>query len=280
MGTYGEKFRIVRSMLVAGGVGILASSPAMAADLGGTYKPAAEPKPARRCELSANVALTTDYVFRGISQTDESPAIQGGFDVACGPFYAGVWASNLDFGGDTTLGGEMVDVANIEIDWYGGITHTVPIFGRDVEFDLGVIYYTYPNAFDSISAVNGVLGELDYWELKFGWSYTILRDLGVSTTIYYSPEYTGEIGDNVVIESSLEKPLGRGFSLSGTFGSQYGDDDKGGSDYYYWNVGLSKEFHEKFTLDVRYWDSELDGCSGATIFQCDERVVGTLSASF
>jgi uncharacterized protein (TIGR02001 family) len=280
MGTYGAESRIVRSILVAGGLGILASGSAMAADLG-TYKPAAEPAPpSRRCELSANVALTTDYVFRGVSQTDENAAIQGGFDVACGRFYAGVWASNLDFGGETTLNNEVVDVANIEIDYYLGITHTIPMFGSDVEFDLGAIYYTYPNAFDSISLVNGPLGELDYWEVKFGLSTTVLRDVGLSTTVYYSPEYTGEIGDNVVWETSLEKPLGAGFSLSGTFGAQWGDENAGGSDYNYWNAGLSKEFHEKFTLDVRYWDTDISGCGSATIFQCDERIVGTLSASF
>lgn len=246
-----------------------------------TYKPAAEPVPKRRCELSANVALTTDYVFRGYSQSDESPAIQGGFDAECGRFYAGVWGSSLDFGGITALSGETVDVADIELDFYLGLKHTL---GR-VEFDLGAIYYHYPNAFDSIALVNGAvtpLGELDYWELKFGWAYTILRDLAVSTTIFYSPEYTGEIGDNVVLETTLEKPLGHGFALSGTLGSQWGDDSAGGNDYTYWNVGLSKSFREKFTLDVRYWDTDNNdaACESATVFQCDARVVGTLTASF
>ncbi len=77
-----------------------------------------------------------EYVFRGISQTDEGPAIQGGFDATCGIFYAGVWASNLDFGGD----GAGNDIANIEIDFYAGIK---PKTGR-ITWDLGVIYYAYP----------------------------------------------------------------------------------------------------------------------------------------
>ena len=67
----------------------------------------------------------------------EGPAIQGGFDATCGIFYAGVWASNLDFGGDASG-----DIANIEIDLYAGIK---PKTGR-ITWDLGVIYYTYPNA--------------------------------------------------------------------------------------------------------------------------------------
>ena len=49
-------------------------------------------------EFSANVALTTDYIFRGFSQTDEGAAIQGGMDMTWNIFYVGVWGSNLDFG--------------------------------------------------------------------------------------------------------------------------------------------------------------------------------------
>lgn len=275
MGHHGVN-RALRGAAVATGLAIFSSGAAMAADLG-TYKPAEEPMPpARKCDFSANAALTTDYVFRGMSQTDEGPAVQGGFDVACGMFYAGVWASSLDFGGDVSLGGEIVDVANVEVDYYGGIT---PKLGQ-FDFDFGVIYYTYPNAFDSVSAVNGPLGELNFWEFKAGAGATVLKDVGLSTTVYYSPDYTGETGDNVVWESSIEKPIAYGFKVSGTFGSQWGDENDGGFDYSYWNAGISKDFLEKFTLDVRYWDSDISGCEFATLFQCDERVVGTLSASF
>ena len=62
---------------------------------------AAAPPPApeaRPCTLSANAALASEYVFRGVSQTSEGLAIQGGFDATCGSFYAGVWASSLDWG--------------------------------------------------------------------------------------------------------------------------------------------------------------------------------------
>src|SRR5262245_33083839 len=97
------------------------------------------PKPQERCKHSANVALTTEYVFRGISQTSEGPAIQGGFDLTCGIFYAGVWASNLDWGG-TALFGQSGNnaVANIEMDWYMGIKN---VTGR-ITWELGEIDYT------------------------------------------------------------------------------------------------------------------------------------------
>src|SRR5262245_38248388 len=89
--------------------------------------------PQERCKLSANIGLATEYVFRGISQTSEGAAVQGGFDATCGMFYAGVWASNLDWGAN-----DGRSVANIEMDWYGGVKFNT---GR-IAWDLGVIYYT------------------------------------------------------------------------------------------------------------------------------------------
>lgn len=65
-------------------------------------------------------------------------------------------------------------------------------------------------------------------------------------------------------------------------GRQDDDDSDGGFDYAYWNVGLNLAFWEKptFSLDIRYWDTDLDGCEDAQLFQCDERVVGTIKAVF
>ncbi|HIL91457.1 MAG TPA: hypothetical protein EYG50_01690, partial [Cycloclasticus sp.] len=82
-------------------------------------------------ELSGNVALTTDYVWRGVSQTDGAPAIQGGFDADLGNgLYAGVWASNVDFGSD----------ASSEVDVYAGWAGQVAGF----DLDVGVLHYAYP----------------------------------------------------------------------------------------------------------------------------------------
>src|SRR5262245_47643526 len=71
--------------------------------------------------LSANIALTSDYIFRGISQTSANPAVQGGFDATWGIFWAGIWASNVDFGG-SGVGPFGHDIANLEIDYYAGIS--------------------------------------------------------------------------------------------------------------------------------------------------------------
>ena len=57
------------------------------------------PKPVTISWLSATTVFTTDYIFRGISNTDKDPAVQPEFDLTYGMFYAGIWGSNTDFGG-------------------------------------------------------------------------------------------------------------------------------------------------------------------------------------
>lgn len=276
-GAINGALRIAAGAFVGAGM----ATTAFAADIN-TYKPAAEPMPAeRKLELSANVAMTSDYVFRGISQTDENPAIQGGFDATYGSFYLGIWGSNLDFGGANPSGDGVTftDIANLEVDVYGGITKS----WNSVEFDFGLIYYIYPNAFDPAA-------ELDYVEFKFGISRPLWHNVTSSFTLYYSPDYTGELGDTLTTESGLEKTFGKGWAISGLLGHTKNFDnntlvgdltDPDNDEYWYWNLGLSKTFYdEKFTADIRYWDTSADGCGALTLFQCDERVVGTLKASF
>jgi uncharacterized protein (TIGR02001 family) len=242
----------------------------------------AKPEP-RRCNLSANVALTTEYVFRGYSQTAEHPAIQGGFDATCGIFYAGLWASNLDWGG---IAGE--DIADIEIDWYLGIK---PVTGK-ITWDLGVIYYTYPDSLDFIPGRDN-----NYVELKVGASTEVWKDGTVGLTVFYSPEYQYEVGSVVTVEGTIAQVLPKFHiftpTISALLGYQHGSNNdyalitgNGDDHYWYWNVGLTLGFHEKYSLDFRYWDTSLESnaggsawCKGA-IFQCDERFVATLKFTF
>jgi len=225
--------------------------------------------------LAANVALTTDYVFRGQSQTDQQPAIQGGFEAYYLPLYAGVWASNVNFGGADSNSDGIADsaVADIELDWYGGIRHAL----GGVEADLGVIYYNYPNAADRVA-------ELDYWELKAGLAGPLIAGLEAGLTVFYAWDYTGQVGENWVFEGTLKKSLARlgPFApvLSGLLARNEGDQSAGGLDYWYWNAGLELGFLERFAFDIRYWDTDIAGCGARRLFQCDERAVATLSAEF
>ena len=80
--------------------------------------------------VSANVAFTSDYVWRGMTQSD-GPAIQGGFDFeAEGGFYAGIWGSNVNFN----------DGAGSELDYYAGYGFSM----GDVGVDIGYIAFDYP----------------------------------------------------------------------------------------------------------------------------------------
>jgi uncharacterized protein (TIGR02001 family) len=85
---------------------------------------------------SFNASATTDYRYRGLSQSRLEPALQGGVDVVAGGLYAGVWASTIrwieDAGGD----------ANVEMDVYGGYRTEV---SYGLALDAGLLHYRYPS---------------------------------------------------------------------------------------------------------------------------------------
>jgi len=108
----------------------LAAAPAMAQD-------ATEPPGA--VTVSGSVALVSDYRFRGVSQTDEEMAVQGGISVGHeSGLYVGTWASNL--AGWGTFGG-----SNMELDLYGG--YAMPLGAATL--DVGVTWYMYPGGADT-----------------------------------------------------------------------------------------------------------------------------------
>lgn len=108
--------------------------------------------------VTYNAALTTDYRYRGLSQSRLRPAIQGGADYSHNPsgLYAGVWASSIKWIDD--LGGD----ANIEIDLYGGKKGTLV---EGLSYDVGGLYYAYPS--------NGLTPNANTFELYGQLSYSI-----------------------------------------------------------------------------------------------------------
>lgn len=90
--------------------------------------------------ISANVSLTSDYRFRGISQNNMKPAVQGGLDYERGALYLGTWASNVSWladGGGGTVSNSM------ELDLYGGWKGKA----GNVPLDIGLLYYYYPGEY-------------------------------------------------------------------------------------------------------------------------------------
>lgn len=230
---------------------------------------AEEPEPAH--SLSANVAITNDYVFRGVTQTQEDPAISGGFDYTYNPFgaYVGVWASNIEF-----AGGAGGDAATIETDFYGGFRGA---FASGVTWDVGGIYYGYPAQNEDAGAV----GDYAYWEAKLALGYTFENAPFTPTltgSLYYSPDYFGEDGDGVYVGGVLSLVLPHDFGLAFAIGHQSVDGDAttgpNGYDYTHFRIGASKTF-KNVTMDLSYHDTDDSAeCGGAL---CDGRVVFTVS---
>lgn len=211
--------------------------------------------------FSGGVALTTDYVFRGISQTNEKPAIQGNIDLNhTSGFYAGIWGSNVDF----KDGGQ----AQAEFDLYAGIGSEAGPWGWDV----GYLYYVYPGA-DSCGSEKC---NYDYWEVYGSLSYGF--DLFTPTLgVYWANDYFGSTGTAWYPYLDVDVPLGEtGLGLGLHLGHQTIDE---ASNYTDWKVGLTYPVLG-VDLELAYTDTNLskNDCGGEDI--CDARAVFTVSKSF
>ncbi len=100
--------------------------------------------------VTGNVGLFSQYVFRGLTQTDKKPALQGGFDYTHpSGFYAGLWGSNVSWISDTaqSLSPNPGSVsASIELDTYLGYRGA---FAGDWSYDVGYLRYNYPGSYPS-----------------------------------------------------------------------------------------------------------------------------------
>ena len=147
-------------------------------------------------ELGGEVSLTSDYRFRGISQTLREMAIQAGVDVG-GPsgLYAGVWGSNLNFGEDLPHGR-----AHAEIDVFGGVQYAL---GSVIELDLGVTYYGYPGTSSDYNysfLEVGLGASRDFSVLSAGVSAACLGELQ-KAVIGHDPAAT------LILEADTDSPL-------------------------------------------------------------------------
>ncbi|MBI1965976.1 MAG: hypothetical protein HYV99_00265 [Betaproteobacteria bacterium] len=114
--------------------GLLAA--ALGSGLAQAQAPAA---PASPHTLTGNVGIFSQYIFRGLAQTDRDPAVQGGFDYShSSGLYAGTWASNISWLQDS---GAYTSGGSAEWDFYGGIKGSI---GKsDFSYDAGLLYYYY-----------------------------------------------------------------------------------------------------------------------------------------
>jgi uncharacterized protein (TIGR02001 family) len=241
----------LRKVLVAGGL-LAVSTGAMA-------------------DISYNAAVTSDYRFRGISQSAQDPALQGGVDwTDKSGFYAGAWGSTIDFGNELPdSSGAMVDPdANIEVDLYGGYKFK----SGPVEYDVGAIYYAYPGSESDT--------DLDFFEIYFGGTYG-----PAFAKLFYTPDVTTNLSEEegFYLSAGANIDVGGGYTLNLGIGYSFGDGVKeaAGETYLDWKIGVTKEFYG-FTFNLAYIGNDISSENEFTTdeFNTEDTVVLTVSKTF
>jgi len=208
---------------------------------------------ASQFDVAFGAAVTTDYLFRGISQTDGGPAVQGYVEFDYDLVYAGVWASNVDFG-----------TPDAEIDLSLGIRPEV----GPAAFDLGYVQYLYA---DGTSP--------SYGELYAMVDYTATDSLTLGAKTYFAPDYAQEGSTGFYGEANIDYALPANFGVSAAVGYQ-SFADSAFPDYWTWNAGVYWTWKDLLTLDLRYSGSDLSDSQCAALMSahaCGSRVMATLS---
>jgi uncharacterized protein (TIGR02001 family) len=215
---------------------------------------------------SASVTLTSDYIFRGVSFTDEKPAIQGSFDYAhASGLYAGTWASNLSIDSET----------NVEIDVYAGFANEFGDTG--IGYDVSALRYIYPGNGGSDSDYTEYFGALSY-------SYFTAM-IGYTSDI---PDGSGNDVDEIYYDLAFdyELPYGVGFTAAvGYTDSERNDftnkttNDNLADGYMDYAITLTKPF-VGFDWSLSYVGTDSDGDDFAGEGLNDDRFVASVSASF
>ncbi len=211
-------------------------------------------------EVTGNVALVTDYFFRGITQTAGAPAIQGGFDYAHeSGAYVGTWASSVtDWASD----------ASLELDIYGGYKFS-PV--KDLSLDVGLLRYAYPNSsYDPALDTTEVYVGATYGMFGFKYSYT--NDFfGTDKSASY-PDLSATIALPMDLSLGLHVGWNMGDGVKLLLGDEYVD----------YKIALSATY-AKFGFELAYVGNDLDEavCPSAGVgTDCDGAVTLKVSRSF
>lgn len=202
---------------------------------------AQQAEPASPHTFTGNVTVASDYRFRGISQTEEKPAIQGGFDYShSSGFYVGNWNSNVS--------GDFIADGSIEMDFYAGYKFE-PV--KDVMADVGILQYYYPGAeiddstdYDTTEIYVGASWK---W-LSAKYSYAVSDDVfGIADadgSWYLDLNGNFEVADKTMLNVHVGRQKFRGPNSDGT---SYTD----------WKIGVTRDFGFA-TLGLAYIDTNAD----------------------
>jgi uncharacterized protein (TIGR02001 family) len=181
-----------------------------------------------------SLALTSDYVFRGITQTDYDPALQAGVTYSWGSgLYVGAWTSNVDF--------QDSNGPDVEFDTYIGWSHDI---NDDWNVDLSAVHYAY-------FGERNDYGSVDYTEVigKTTWKEML------TLTLAYAPDYSNAGYNSFYANLGGSWDIGNDFSL--TAGIGHTDFSEGNDGYTDWSLGVSRPVGP-FTLALNYYDTDID----------------------
>lgn len=251
------------------------ATPALAQD-------AEEPAPA--VTVTGGVTLLSDYRFRGLTQTNKDPAVQGTVNVNhSSGFYIGTFASSIDGGPDGSTPA-LTNYGDVEIDFYGGFTKTL---ASGVGFDVGLLYYYYADAasglnsdfFEPYASVNYTIGPVN---AKVGANYAWGGQKGL--------DFTAGNDDSLYLAGDLTFTLPNSpLSLKAHFGVSNGslglaNPTAADDDYADWS--LTAEFVKApFKAGVSYIDTDITsstiaGANFARSLGRSATVVGYVGVSF
>jgi uncharacterized protein (TIGR02001 family) len=210
--------------------------------------------------ITANVGLVSDYRFRGLTQTMQKPALQGGFDYAHkSGFYLGNWNSNVS--------SAVFPNANLEMDLYGGYK---PTFG-DIAADIGFIYYLYPGS--KATLTNAETGKtatgvkIDNKEIYLGaaWKWLSLKAFWSIDDLFAIPDTK----NSWYLDGSANYELGSGWGIVGHIGRQkvksFGD-----ASYTDYKLGVTKDI-SGFVFGAAWVDTNAKGEPGQPYAYSDAR---------
>ncbi|MFS8608055.1 MAG: TorF family putative porin [Gammaproteobacteria bacterium] len=204
---------------------------------------------AQEASLTANAAVTNNYVWRGLTQTMNEPAVSGGLDyVTDSGFYIGTWVSNVSFAPS--------DVFSYEHDIYFGFSG-----GDNVTWDIGYLYYNYDDIADTD------FGEI-YATLGFG-DFSISAYVLANTQLEEPPGLSFDFGDSYYLALDYAIPLKNDFALGLHLGRHKGDfmEVFNGvpGDYIDYGLSLSKGGFTFTISDADLDDEQDDGLDNGSV---------------
>jgi uncharacterized protein (TIGR02001 family) len=197
-------------------------------------------------EVTGEVTVVSDYLFRGVTQTNEKPALQAGLTWEhAGAFYAGAWGSSISWLSDSDP-----DVSSqVELDVFLGYAGT---FGESgVGYDVGANHYAYPGRYPS------GYNSPDTTEVHFGLSWNVLsaKYAYAATDLFGIPDSDG----SSALDLGADWEFDGGWSAGVAYGRQWVRGQGGTADYDYWKLAGGKSFENGFGIGIEWHDTDIGG---------------------